>query len=125
MGQAFVLVNFDKKQYIHPHKMDDGYKLGEIAFSSGGTSTALCLLIATNPDRFDNDPHGVIGSWAGDRIALVGEYGAGDCERFAKTDEEEPVSFLTRQGPDELWVKIRMEYSEISDSVLAVIKNNK
>lgn len=125
MGQAFVLVNFDKKQYIHPHKMDDGYKLGEISFSSGGTASALCLLIATNSDRFEYDPHGVIGSWAGDRIALVGEYGAADCERFAKSDEPEnelkdPFLYNLKER-DDLWAKIRMEYAEISDSIKAVV----
>lgn len=122
-----MLVNFDKKQYVHPHKMDDGYKLGEIAFSSGGTSTALCLLIATNKDRFENDPDGVVGSWAGDRVALVGEYGAGDCERFAKTSDEDTDLtgiFHVRQ-PDSVWEKVHMDYSEISDSLLSVIKGNK
>lgn len=123
MGQAFVLVNFDKKQYIHPHKMDDGYKLGEIGFSSGGTASALCLLIATNSDRFKYDPHGVIGSWAGDRIALVGEYGAGDCERFAekKEPEDDHLGFPGLRERDDLWATIRMEYAEISDSIKAVV----
>lgn len=122
MGQAFVLVNFDKKQYIHPHKMDDGYKLGEIGFSSGGTASALCLLIATNSDRFEYDPHGVIGSWAGDRIALVGEYGAGDCERFSKANEATDLAgFPTLRERDDLWATIRMEYAEISDSIKAVV----
>ena len=125
MGQAFVLVNFDKKQYIHPHKMDDGYKLGEIGFSSGGTASALCLLIATNSDRFEYDPHGVIGSWAGDRIALVGEYGAGDCERFAEEKERDASvglrGFDSSRKRDDLWSTIRMEYAEISDSIKAVV----
>jgi len=74
MGQYFVVANLDKKQYLHPHVFNDGLKLGEFSHSSDGTMAALAFLLADNPDRYDNDD-GLIGSWCGDRIAVVGDDG--------------------------------------------------
>jgi len=30
MGQYFLILNLDKKEYLHPHKLGSGYKLWEI-----------------------------------------------------------------------------------------------
>ena len=45
MGQYFLIVNLDKKEYLHPHKFGDGLKLLEFGCSSQGTLTALTLLL--------------------------------------------------------------------------------
>jgi len=62
MGQYFYIVNLDKKEKIHPHKFNDGLKLGEQSKSL----LALSLLLATG--------EGVKGRWCGDRIAFIGDY---------------------------------------------------
>jgi len=45
MGQYFIIVNETKKEYLHPHKFDDGLKLLEFGLSSYGTLFALALLL--------------------------------------------------------------------------------
>jgi len=67
MGQYFYVVNLDKKECLNAHSFGDGLKLFEIACSSCGTMTALALLTCTDTERG-------IGTWLGDRIAIVGDY---------------------------------------------------
>lgn len=81
MGQYHYVVNLDKKQYLHPHRFGDGLKLLEFGYNAGGTMTALALLLgeqAADAGRGGGDPYrdseALVGSWAGDRIAIVGDY---------------------------------------------------
>src|ERR1035437_2545598 len=81
MGQYHLVVNLDKHQYLHPHRLGDGLKLMEFGRSRDGTMTALAFLLACSAcegGRGGGDPRedseGVIGSWAGDRIAIIGDY---------------------------------------------------
>jgi hypothetical protein len=79
MGQYHIIANLDKKEFIRPHPLGDGAKLLEWG-SEGGVMDALRLLLAAackgggrgGGDPNSNDP--LIGSWAGDRIAIVGDY---------------------------------------------------
>lgn len=83
MGQYFYVVNMDKRQYLHPHCFDDGLKLMEFGLSGCGTMAGLALLLRRSSeggggdfDPGDNSSHAVeiVGSWAGDRIVVVGDY---------------------------------------------------
>jgi len=77
MGQAYLIVNLDKKQFLDPHKCGDGYKLLEFGSSASGTMTALAILLADGNNRGGGDLHSdnpLIGSWAGDRIVIAGDY---------------------------------------------------
>jgi len=77
MGQYYVIVNLDKKEYIHPHKFGDGLKLLEFGTSSCGTMTGLTILLADGNGQGGGDlqsDHTIIGSWAGDRIVVSGDY---------------------------------------------------
>jgi hypothetical protein len=98
MGQYYLVVNLDKQQYLHPCRLGDGQKLLEFA-DGGATLTALAILLAKDngrgigdlhvapPDapveRWERDefkrvrtPHAhLVGSWAGDRIVIAGDYG--------------------------------------------------
>lgn len=77
MGQYYLVVNIDKKQYLHPHKCGDGLKLLEFASNSIGTLSALAILLADGNGRGGGDLHSdnpIIGSWAGDRIVITGDY---------------------------------------------------
>lgn len=82
MGQYYKIVNLDKGQYLKPHKFNDGAKLLE--FGDGGlTMTALAVLLADGNNRGGGDlrsDNPVIGSWAGDRIVIAGDYA--DPEKF-------------------------------------------
>ena len=80
MGQYHYLVNLDKKQVIHPHQIGNGLKLCEQIAGSYSTATVLVMLLASsskNGGRGGGDfqaIHPLVGSWAGDRIAFVGDY---------------------------------------------------
>lgn len=104
MGQYWIPVNLDKHEYISPHKFGAGLKLWEQLASHPGTGAALIILCAAQREQrgggdldLESNWHGsertlpehnatpgpggyaevaraVIGRWAGDRIALVGDY---------------------------------------------------
>jgi len=82
MGQYWYPVNLDKKEFIHPHKLGNGLKLWEQLASHPGTGAALILLTAAMPEpRGGGDirgAEGIVGRWAGDRIAFVGDYAEPD-----------------------------------------------
>ena len=102
MGQYYMVVNIDKKEYLHPHRFDDGLKLMEFGQSAGGTLTGLAILLADGNgggggDIYSEDP--IIGSWAGDRIVIAGDYA-------------EPRNFLTEEEIIEYQKKYREEEGE-------------
>lgn len=79
MGQYHLICNLTKKEYIHPHALGSGLKLWEqIAARRPGPGAALIVLLACSNGRGGGDLAGdeIIGSWAGDRIAVVGDYAA-------------------------------------------------
>jgi hypothetical protein len=80
MGQYHKAVNLDKKEYIHGHDIDCGLKLLEQVGFRGSTADALFLLMACSNGRGGGDVaiHPVIGRWAGDRVAVIGDYAVSD-----------------------------------------------
>jgi hypothetical protein len=77
MGQYHIVVNLDKQQVVHPHKIGCGLKLWEQLASQISTGTALIILLASGSNGdgggdICEDP--IVGSWRGDRIAFVGDY---------------------------------------------------
>lgn len=76
MGQYHKLYNLDKREFVHPHQIDNGLKLLEQVGHPRSTSTALFLLLANSNGRGGGDavPHALIGRWAGDRILVQGDY---------------------------------------------------
>ena len=80
MGQYHYLINLDKKQFVHPHQIGNGLKLKEQTGWPYSTATALVMMLAASSrdgGRGGGDfhaPHPLIGAWAGDRIAFVGDY---------------------------------------------------
>jgi len=81
MGQYWYPVNLDKREFVHPHKMGCGLKLWEQLVNHPGTGAALIVLTAAMPQArgggdLKADP--IIGRWAGDRIAIIGDYAEDD-----------------------------------------------
>jgi hypothetical protein len=94
MGQYYKTVNIDKKEFLNPHTFGDGLKLMEFGLSGMGTLSALTILLADGNNRGGGDLHApdtdpvaqsVIGSWAGCRITITGDYA--DEGKFV-TDED-------------------------------------
>lgn len=76
MGQYHILVNIDRKEFVHGHRIDNGLKLMEQCGFEKSTASALWLLTACSNGRGGGDAksHPMIGRWAGDRIAVIGDY---------------------------------------------------
>ena len=116
MGQYYRTVNLDKKQYLHPHKFDDGLKLMEFASSSCGTLRALAILLADGNGRGGGDLRSedeLVGSWAGDRIVITGDYA--DVGKFTNSigkDGKPSNLYSATEGDD---------FEDISDRVRAVL----
>lgn len=103
MGQYYYIVNLDKRQYLHPHRFDDGLKAREFG-SGGGTIKALSMLLTKSDGGGGGDWHddsGIAGSWAGDRIWIVGDYDS-----------------------SKLYDKASKEFEEISSKVIPVLRSN-
>lgn len=94
MGQYHTLYNVDKKQ-----KVDglDGYKLLELVGHPKSTATALLLLVANSNGRGGGDveDHPLVGSWAGDRIVVQGDYAEESDQAFI--DDTDSYEDITKQ----------------------------
>jgi len=94
MGQYYIQVNLDKEQSLNTHALGDGLKLLEFGLSSCGTMAAMAILLSDGNGRGGGDLHldkvkskkllkladEIIGSWAGNRIVIAGDYG--DSKKF-------------------------------------------
>lgn len=108
MGQYFLAVNLDKKQYIHAHRLGGGLKLGEIAYSTGSVATALVYLLADNTDgRWDR---GEDLDWSGDRVVLAGDYGKLAKDFFPDAEVE--------SADETLYNYARNNFEEISQKII-------
>lgn len=119
MGQYYVVVNLDKEQYLHPHVFGDGLKLMEFGQSYGGTLTALTILLSSGNGRGGGDftgnnmqKHPLVGSWAGDRIVVAGDYD--DRGKWLKDEE-------LQTPPPTLYDHAQDVFKDISDDILAVM----
>lgn len=75
MGQYFLIVNLDKQEYINPHKAGHGAKLWEIAVNNISSIFAFLLRQSSESGGGDiqfNSKY--CGSWAGNRIIVIGDY---------------------------------------------------
>lgn len=89
MGQYHLTVNLDKKEYLDPHALGCGLKLFEQVANNPGVGAALVVLLAASNGRGGGDfaPDKVVGRWAGDKIAIVGDYAElGDLPKKYKAD---------------------------------------
>lgn len=89
MGQYHKVYNLDKREFIHPHRIDNGLKLLEQVGHIRSTSTALFLLVANSNGRGGGDAqsHPLIGSWAGDKILVQGDYAQEGDKSFTSFEE--------------------------------------
>ena len=113
MGQYYIIANLDKREYLLPNKFGDGAKLWEFSTSSGGTMSALAVLLASSNGRGGGDLQAespIIGSWAGDRIVITGDYD--DEGRFGAPPDTN------------LWDWALDNWRDISLNILAVMRQD-
>lgn len=131
MGQYHYTVNLTKKEFLDPHKLGDGLKLLEqCGWCPGGTNDALHMLLACSSGRGGGDFRSGsdwIGHWAGDQIAVVGDYAEdadlpkkfqaasiyGLCREPGAEDGEQVRALLYRDITAELLPILEQEYEII------------
>ncbi len=122
MGQYYKVVNLDKKQYLHPHNLGDGLKLMEFGSSGGGTMMALAILLSDGNGQGGGDldsEQALVGSWAGDRIVVVGDY-AGNDEKYGIVGTKENED----SDPNSLYDIAENEFENISFRILDALTDN-
>lgn len=129
MGQYYKIANLNKKEYLHPHHCGDGLKLLEFGSSGDGTMLCLAILLADGNNRGGGDlrsDNPIIGSWAGDRIVICGDYadagkyGKLDTKKtnlYSRVDEEHGWTDVSAKARDALcddeWIALRELVGEI------------
>lgn len=107
MGQYFKAVNLDKREYVCPWCIGGGAKLWEWAANKQGA--VFTLLLRKSDEGGGGDFYGyrkgvdeggpircplspIAGRWAGDRVALVGDYDSsqlwGELSRYRNISQE-------------------------------------
>lgn len=119
MGQYHYIVNFDKQEYIDPNKVGSGQKAWEQLANVPSTPQALFILLVCSNGRGGGDlntpvftEEKTIGRWAGDRIAVVGDYAEdNDIPHLAIEEPLSAIYTLCREG----------SYREISHLVRTIL----
>jgi hypothetical protein len=137
VGQYHLIVNLDKRQYLEPHAFGEGAKLLEFGNASQGMLTALSVLLARDNGKGGGDLYPpedasdveLIGSWAGDRILIAGDYGepgdltdSSDVGLFGLTPEG--VKFAVRnpgKAPN-LYQVVQSVFDNVSDRVIRLLQ---
>lgn len=113
MGQYYRLFNLDKKQIFAIGALN-GAKLGEICDNNSMGLVGLLLRQSTefgggdynfdNKDIYEYNKKALVGSWAGDRIALIGDYDESeiydDAHKF-KDITDDLIALWNRIAPEE------------------------
>jgi hypothetical protein len=76
MGQYFMVVNTDKKEYLMPHDFGSGLKFLEFTSDSCGVLTGLAHLLgqSSDPSGMGGANPEITGRWIGDHVVIVGDY---------------------------------------------------
>jgi hypothetical protein len=122
MGQYHIVANLDKKELLHPHQFGDGLKMLEFGHS-GYTMTGLTILLACSHNRGGGDLHvetetpitkHILGRWAGDRIAIIGDY-----------SQPDDYPGLDQETIDAVWnedIHGQVGFVDISEHVVAALE---
>jgi hypothetical protein len=135
MGQYHYVVNLDKHEYVHPHKLGCGLKLWEQLANSPSTGTALIVLLASasNGEGCGDITKGptIIGAWRGDRITMVGDYD--DKSSYPVINKDGGVEYMSGAKIYDLCAaakdfkeddeRIPNLWTDVTDEVCAVIES--
>lgn len=115
MGQYFALVNLDKKQWIHAHRIGNGLKIGEQTNWKYSTEVVAGLLM----QEMEDESNSLIGSWHNDRrVGFVGDYGdshaVGEVPLHQELIDDAEKIYSQREADGDDW-------TELSDQVRAMM----
>jgi hypothetical protein len=122
MGQYYKIVNVDKKEYLKPWTFNDGAKLLEFGCSSFSSLTALSILLADGNGRGGGDfmvEDKLVGSWAGDRIVIAGDYA--DEGKFIEVEKQVREKLIKDGNNSNLYSFAEEHFKDISKKVLQLM----
>lgn len=138
MGQYYLIANIDKEEYLYSHIFGDGLKLLEFGLSGEGMMAGLAILLADGNGRGGGDLNSddpLIGSWAGSRIVITGDYADEGkflpkavakkpctCDDCKKSDAEKGKK--KKSKPPNLYHYADAFYTDISKKVLMCMAAN-
>ena len=114
MGQYFLIVNMDKKECVSPWKVGTGAKFLEWLYKRPVRVFAW-LLRKSDGDGGGDIPHAergqyeTLGRWAGDRIALIGDYDSSGLYETAHEHYTDISDVLRRELGDAIRKDGRLE----------------
>ncbi len=126
MGQYHFVVNLDRKEFLEPHRLGSGRKLQEQMAVHPGAGAALLVLLASASNgqgAGDLVIAPIVGSWRGDRIAMVGDYD--DASAYVVGHPRRPHANDVMSGA-RIFAACQdrgSEWKDVSDAVCAVLAN--
>lgn len=120
MGEYFYLINVNKKQWVNPHLIGNGLKLGEQTGHKYSTMEVAKLLVAPEPDL----RHPLIGSWASDAdVGFVGDENGAHAVIGRDLPEEirccaETLHMNASDNPE--WIEISASVREMMSAVFGI-----
>ena len=113
MGQYYLICNLDKREYLHPHRFNEGLKAREWLYS-GRVPRALSVLLIDGDGGGGGDVRNPLcGRWAGDRIVISGDYA--DNGHMLPSDQTEDMTNVYEIALG--------EFEDISKLVIEALEN--
>lgn len=122
MGQYYKVCNIDKKEFINCYRLGEGAKLMEQGFPGSLVASALMILLADGNGRGMGDLHSdspIVGSWAGDRIVVAGDYA--DNMRYVeypRADDPPGQKHIDRDG---CIYDVAEQWKDISEQIVSAM----
>jgi hypothetical protein len=126
LGQYYLVANMDRKEFLAPDQFGEGIKLLAFGLGSGGTMTGLAILLAPSEGRrfliatrhgvIERPTHPIIGRWAGQRIAIIGDYLMPDHAPEIDIPGEQGDLYFSIDAQEDGWV-------DISEHVIATMES--
>lgn len=110
MGQYFLIVNTNKKQYLSGNSFGEG--VADLQIVSGYHAQALALLMC-KMDDVRNTEGTLLGIWSGDAVIAAGEYAEPDKYSIKTSTEKEPERNLYKMA--------KAEFEDIGYKALATL----
>lgn len=98
MGQYFLIINTDKKQFLDPYCFGEG--VADLQMISGFHAQALALL-ATKMNEIYETENGLMSSWSGDFVVIAGDYAPPNKYGVKTTTPEKADRNLYKMARDE------------------------
>jgi len=135
MGQYHILINLDKKEFVHPHKLGLGLKQREHSFTKGSIGDAIYILLSLDNGKGGGDmnspwhtDNGYFGRWVGDHVAVIGDYNNTDMfSKNGKIIDYSKAYNLTHEYDKDWCHDCEPEenhYKDISDEIVKVFDQN-